>query len=138
MDSDPADLKVKWAAIKFAISIIMKSWVGIIMLTSDELALPALVKMLRDPKIPIHMQEMILEVISFLLEPVVSKVQYSTRSHRQEPYMASSATMKHGTPFRPSIQGPLTALDGSKYLFSVLICVFTDMYVASRNCVQFV
>jgi hypothetical protein len=52
----------------------MKSWVGIILMTSDELALPSVIKALKDPKMPPHIQEAILDTICAVLEPIVCKV----------------------------------------------------------------
>lgn len=51
LDTDPAELTPKFQAAKSAFNIMMKSWVGIMYLTSDELALPLLVKMLKDPRV---------------------------------------------------------------------------------------
>lgn len=53
LDTDPAEMISKWQAAKSAFNILMKSWVGIMYLTSDELALPMLIKMLKDPKVSV-------------------------------------------------------------------------------------
>lgn len=74
LDTDPSELTTKWKAAKSAFSIMMKSWVGIYMLTSDELALPMLIGMLTDPKLPTVTLEVILEAISDVLDPLISKV----------------------------------------------------------------
>ncbi|RYG68984.1 hypothetical protein EON64_03880 [archaeon] len=51
LDSDPSDLQPKWNAAKCAFLLLMKSWVGIVYLVSDENALGMLVSMLRDRKV---------------------------------------------------------------------------------------
>jgi hypothetical protein len=90
----------------------MKSWVGIVLLTSDDLALPAIVKLLRDPKIPVHVQDNILDLFNSILEPVMSKVKNSTRSYRQEPYIAAAMAARRNGQMRPSLIGPSTSVDG--------------------------
>lgn len=116
LDSDPNDLKGKWQAAKNSITLLMKSWVGIILLTSDDLALPTIVKLLRDPKIPSHVQENILDLFQSILEPVVSKVKISTRSYRQEPFIAAAMAARRAGQMRPSLIGPSTSVDGSTFL----------------------
>ena len=52
----------------------MRSWVGIVQLSADDTAWPTLIRMLRDPKVPLATQEIILETVSEIFEPVMSKV----------------------------------------------------------------
>ncbi len=47
-DSDIAELEPKWRAAKSAFNIMMRSWVGIHLLVSDESALPLMMSMLKD------------------------------------------------------------------------------------------
>ena len=51
MDSEPSVLVAKWHCAKNAFVTIMRSWTGVIQLTSDELGLTTLVCMLRDTKV---------------------------------------------------------------------------------------
>jgi hypothetical protein len=51
LDSEPSVLVVKWPCAKNAFVTIMRSWTGVIQLTSDELGLSTLVRMLRDTKV---------------------------------------------------------------------------------------
>ena len=94
LDTEEKDFASKSAAAKAAFLTIMKTWIGIIMLTSDEAALPFLMKILRDSKViqsyslleypflhryliskvPNHIHELILDSLSEILQPI-----YSTR-----------------------------------------------------------
>ena len=51
LDSEPSVLVAKWHCAKNAFVTIMRSWTGVIQLTSDELGLTTLVLMLRDTKV---------------------------------------------------------------------------------------
>ena len=51
LDSEPSVLVAKWHCAKNAFVTIMRSWTGVIQLTSDELGLTTLVCMLRDTKV---------------------------------------------------------------------------------------
>lgn len=51
LDSTPNDLTSKWEAAKNALVILMRSWAGVVLISSDEMGLPRLVQMLRDPKV---------------------------------------------------------------------------------------
>ena len=53
MDSEPSVLVAKWHCAKNAFVTIMRSWTGVIQLTSDELGLSTLVRMLRDTKVSV-------------------------------------------------------------------------------------
>ena len=53
MDSEPSVLVAKWHCAKNAFVTIMRSWTGVIQLTSDELGLSTLVRMLRDTKVTV-------------------------------------------------------------------------------------
>ena len=54
MDSEPSVLVAKWHCAKNAFVTIMRSWTGVIQLTSDELGLSTLVRMLRDTKVSVY------------------------------------------------------------------------------------
>jgi hypothetical protein len=41
----------RWKAAKAALVLMMRSWVGVVLLTSEEMGLPTLVRMLQDPKV---------------------------------------------------------------------------------------
>jgi hypothetical protein len=51
LDSDPAEMVPRWKAAKAALLLMMRSWVGVVLLTSEEMGLPTLVRMLQDPKV---------------------------------------------------------------------------------------
>ena len=51
LDSSAADLAAKWRASKSAIVLLMRSWVGVVQLSAEEMAWPTLVRMLKDPKV---------------------------------------------------------------------------------------
>ncbi len=53
LDSDVTELEPKWLAAKSAFNIMMRSWVGIHLLVSDSSALPMLMNMLKDTKVPL-------------------------------------------------------------------------------------
>eukprot|EP01031_Cornospumella_fuschlensis_P035570 gene35570-43134_t len=84
LDSDPNDLQPKWKAAKCAFLLLMKSWVGIVYLVSDENALGMLVSMLRDRKVPAHIQDLLLDLLSEVFKTACFKPSYSTRRHRHE------------------------------------------------------
>jgi hypothetical protein len=46
------------------------------------------------------------------LEPVIAKVKNSTRSYRQEPYIAAAMAVRRNGQMRPSLVGPSTSVDG--------------------------
>jgi hypothetical protein len=51
LDSSASDLSAKWKASKSALVLLMRSWVGVVQLSADEMAWPTLVRMLKDPKV---------------------------------------------------------------------------------------
>lgn len=51
LDSDPSELTNRWECAKVAFVTMMKTWVGILYLTSDDLALPLLLRLLNDAKV---------------------------------------------------------------------------------------
>lgn len=51
LDSDPAEMEVRWQAAKSAFNIMMRSWVGVNALASSDSALPMLIRMLKDVKV---------------------------------------------------------------------------------------
>lgn len=71
-------------------------------------------------QIPVHVQDNILDLFNSILEPVISKVKNSTRSYRQEPYIAAAMAVRRNGQMRPSLVGPSTSVDGSKYLVRVI------------------
>lgn len=63
----------KLKAAKNALLIMMKSFIGIVHLTSDEMALPTLIRMLGDVTISATLHNVILDVIDILLESLKCK-----------------------------------------------------------------
>lgn len=51
LDSSASELSGKWKASKSALVLLMRSWVGMVQLTADDMAWPTLVRMLKDPKV---------------------------------------------------------------------------------------
>lgn len=51
LDSAESELAPKWRASKAALVLLMRSWVGLVQLSSDDMAWPTLIRMLRDPKV---------------------------------------------------------------------------------------
>lgn len=74
----------RWKAAKHALVLMMRSWVGIVLITSEDMGLPTLVRMLQDPKVPVPTQEVILEAFGEVLAPVSAKVNYVNRSRQQQ------------------------------------------------------
>ena len=70
LDTDPADLAASWSAAKAALVLMMRSWPGILQITSGDMGLTALVKMLRDQRIPVATQDVILDALTEVLAPV--------------------------------------------------------------------
>jgi hypothetical protein len=57
----------------------MKSWIGVVSFTADDLALPYLMRMLRDPKVPSATHLVILEAVGDVLTPFYcAKVSFLT------------------------------------------------------------
>jgi len=73
LDSDPTELATRWECAKLAFVTMMKTWVGILYLTADDLALPLLLKILNDAKTPFSNQEILLDCLSDVLRPIISK-----------------------------------------------------------------
>eukprot|EP01035_Chromulina_nebulosa_P022879 gene22879-29634_t len=84
LDTEAVKLSPKLQSAKSAIVMMMKSWVGVVMISSDEMALPTLVQMLRDPKVPASTQDIILEAISEVLSPSDFKVRFANRARHQK------------------------------------------------------
>ena len=86
LDADEAELLPSWRASKSALVIILRSWVGLSMVTSDELALPTLVKLLVDGKVPPRAQDMVLDILAETFDPVFSRVRRSRLSQHKRQY----------------------------------------------------
>ena len=82
LDSEPAEQAARWKAAKNAFVILMRSWTGVIQLTSDELGLPTLVRLLRDSKVHSKAQGAILDAIAEVFEPVSSKIKKVRGAHK--------------------------------------------------------
>eukprot|EP01039_Chlorochromonas_danica_P002589 gene2589-2831_t len=92
LDTDPVDLEPKWNAAKASFSLLMKSWAGIILIAADNNALGMLVNMLKDPKVPLHTQNVVLDTLSEVFSNICFKQTYSSRRHRHEFYPPSQGT----------------------------------------------
>lgn len=73
LDTDIADLMLRWKSAKTSFLLIMRSWIGIVILTSDPLGLSSLIGMLKDKRIPLALQDVIIESFIELFEPIISK-----------------------------------------------------------------
>jgi hypothetical protein len=51
LDSGVSELSPKWKASKSALVLLMRTWVGVVLLAGDEMAWPTLISMLLDPKV---------------------------------------------------------------------------------------
>ncbi len=54
LDSEGAEVLLKWKSAKFAFTTMMKCWTGVVILTADPLGLPTLVGMLKDTKVSVY------------------------------------------------------------------------------------
>ena len=84
LDSTSSELSTKWKASKSALLLCMRTWVGLITLTSDHMAWATLVRMLRDPKVPMATQEIILDTITEIFEPFTEKIKKSDHAYRHQ------------------------------------------------------
>ena len=101
---DPAE-SFRWKAAKTALVSIMRTWVGVIHITADDLGLPTLIRMLRDTKVSSHIQVAILETVAEIFEPLVSKIRNSggvitSKRHRRQ--RAGALSAEDGPPTRIS------------------------------------
>lgn len=53
LDTDGQDVALRWKSAKFALIVMMRTWVGVALVASDGLGLPTLVAMLKDKKVVI-------------------------------------------------------------------------------------
>lgn len=84
LDSDPADLAPKWCAARNALVLMMRSWTGILQLSWGRIGLSTLIKMLQDPKVPNATQDVLLETVFDILQPIYSKVNLTHRNQRHQ------------------------------------------------------
>jgi len=91
LDSSSNELAVKWNASRSAIVLAMRTWVGLIHLTSDHMGWATLVRMLRDPKVPMPTQEIILDMITEIFEPITQKIKKVNRTYRHQQQVWSIA-----------------------------------------------
>lgn len=54
----------------------MRSWVGLVELTSDPMGLPAIIQLLSDPKVSNQVKEAILDSLSTVCDPLINKVYF--------------------------------------------------------------
>ena len=81
LDNDIADSMLRWKSARSAFVIVMRTWVGLVILTSDPLGLTSLVTMLKDKKVSAALQDVILDSFIELFEPIVSKSQKGRKSN---------------------------------------------------------
>jgi hypothetical protein len=74
IDTSSEDINQKWQSAKSDLVIMMRSWVGVVELSSGDMGFASLVRMLCDPKISVVVNELILDCISEICNPIVSKV----------------------------------------------------------------
>jgi hypothetical protein len=93
----------------------MRSWTGVIQLTSDELGLSTLVRMLRDTKVSPEAQGAILDAIYEVFEPVVSQVK-KVRGVHPSAAQGKTINMPAGTdtiPTKTSSSSSLNAMNAA-------------------------
>jgi hypothetical protein len=68
------DHRARLAMARSAVVTVMRTWVGVVLLTSDPLGLQVLIRLLKDSKVSPVVQETALETLTELFAPVVVKV----------------------------------------------------------------
>lgn len=77
MDAAKADEQLKkYELAKSALVIMMRSWVGLVELTSDPMGLPAIIQLLSDPKVSNQVKETILDTLSTVCDPLINKLEF--------------------------------------------------------------
>ena len=74
LDSPPAESLSRLAPAAKALVTLLRSWAGVTLLTADDACLPTLIRLLMDDTVAAHVQEVILDVVAELFEPLVSRV----------------------------------------------------------------
>jgi len=88
IDTSESDLLPRRRAAKVALVCILRSWVGVAMLASDDLGLPTLIGLLRDPKVPVSTQNIILDIMLEVFEPIFARVRRSRQARRNDRYQS--------------------------------------------------
>lgn len=70
---------LKCRASKSAIVTMLRTWPGVVCLATDALSLGSLVAMLRDGKVSLDVQGLILDAFNDVLDPVFSSVHQSAK-----------------------------------------------------------
>lgn len=73
IDADEKAQLPRLKAAKVALAAILRTWTGAVLLASDDLGLPTLIRMLRDSKVSIKAQDMLLDTIAEAFERVFAK-----------------------------------------------------------------
>ena len=76
-DASEEEVASKCLRSKRVLVLILRSYVGVSMISADDLGLPTLVRMLRDVKVPKQIQQILLDTISEVFEPVFARVKRS-------------------------------------------------------------
>eukprot|EP01035_Chromulina_nebulosa_P018274 gene18274-23951_t len=91
LDTDSSvDQIQRWTAAKVALVILMRTWTGIILITSDELGLPTLVSMLKDSKISVELQNIMIDAISEIFEPIIVKMPRPRKVYSPSEFISSN------------------------------------------------
>ena len=73
VDADEKTQLPRLKAAKVALAAILRTWTGAVLLASDDLGLPTLIRMLRDSKVSVKAQDMLLDTIAEAFERVFAK-----------------------------------------------------------------
>lgn len=73
LDTELSDLMLRWKSAKSAFVLLMRSWAGMLYLTSDPLGLATLTDLLKDDKVSSSLHEILLDAFSEVFQPVVTK-----------------------------------------------------------------
>jgi hypothetical protein len=76
-DASEEEVASKCLRSKRVLVLILRSYVGVSMISADDLGLPTLVRMLRDVKVPKQIQQILLDTFSEVFEPVFARVKRS-------------------------------------------------------------
>eukprot|EP01038_Epipyxis_sp_PR26KG_P005836 gene5836-8052_t len=113
LDADSKVLESKWVAAKAALVTMMRTWVGVCKLTSDELGLPTLIKMLKDTKVPTQTHNVILDAVGDILGPISSKIKSKNRKMKQQGLVTALEAVRGLENIRPVSSNSIQSLSST-------------------------
>ncbi len=97
IDASEEELLPRWEVSKCALVVILKSWVGITMMSADKLGLPTLVRMLRDARVPAKARGIILDALVEVFEPIFSRMKRSRLLQRNDKHYSRTLSVTTAT-----------------------------------------